>query len=233
MALTDKLTAIANAIRSKTGETEKMTLDQMPTKIGGIETGGGIDLSQVTATESDVIAGKKIYLANGTLAAGTIPIRSISDIVLGPDKNRVDIPDGYYPETFSYYFPESCYQFHEISFVLSDIEAIKEIFDSMIMLARYRNPLGSQNPAYPLLIASADTKNPIGAWCTYYYDASQSQGFIVGCATIDGETLFELKMSGTYSGAEDTCDSASVDYIKYGGQSIIDSFTSVIVGVFM
>lgn len=39
MALTNKLTAIANAIRDKTGETEQMTLDQMPTKIGAIESG--------------------------------------------------------------------------------------------------------------------------------------------------------------------------------------------------
>lgn len=46
MALTDKLTAIANAIRSKTGETEKMTLDQMPTKIGAIETGPSIQESK-------------------------------------------------------------------------------------------------------------------------------------------------------------------------------------------
>lgn len=33
MAITDKLTAIADAIRSNTGETGKMTLDQMPAKI--------------------------------------------------------------------------------------------------------------------------------------------------------------------------------------------------------
>lgn len=33
MALTDKLTAIADAIRAKTGETGKMTLEQMPAKI--------------------------------------------------------------------------------------------------------------------------------------------------------------------------------------------------------
>ena len=33
MALTDKLTAIADAIRAKTGETGKMTLEQMPDKI--------------------------------------------------------------------------------------------------------------------------------------------------------------------------------------------------------
>jgi hypothetical protein len=41
MALTDKLTAIANAIREKTGGTDLLTLDQMPTEIAGIETGGG------------------------------------------------------------------------------------------------------------------------------------------------------------------------------------------------
>lgn len=39
MALTDKLTAIADAIRTKTGRTEKLTLAQMPTEIAGIQTG--------------------------------------------------------------------------------------------------------------------------------------------------------------------------------------------------
>lgn len=38
MALTDKLTNIADAIRSKTGTTEPMTLDEMPTKIENIQT---------------------------------------------------------------------------------------------------------------------------------------------------------------------------------------------------
>ena len=38
MALTDKLTAIANAIRAKDGSTASMTLDQMPTKISAITT---------------------------------------------------------------------------------------------------------------------------------------------------------------------------------------------------
>lgn len=41
MALTSKLTAIADAIRAKTGETGKMTLEQMPAKIGRISGGGG------------------------------------------------------------------------------------------------------------------------------------------------------------------------------------------------
>lgn len=46
MALTDKLTAIADAIRDKTGGTEKLTLDQMPTEIENI--GGGYVLESVT-----------------------------------------------------------------------------------------------------------------------------------------------------------------------------------------
>lgn len=39
MALTDKLTAIANAIRTKTGKSGKLTLDAMPTEIASIQTG--------------------------------------------------------------------------------------------------------------------------------------------------------------------------------------------------
>lgn len=41
MALTDKLTAIADAIREKTGGTEVLTLDQMAAAISGLSTGGG------------------------------------------------------------------------------------------------------------------------------------------------------------------------------------------------
>lgn len=45
MALTDKLSAIGNAIREKSGTTELLTLDEMPTAIGAIETGGGGDIT--------------------------------------------------------------------------------------------------------------------------------------------------------------------------------------------
>lgn len=41
MALTEKLTGIADAIRGKTGKTEALTLEQMATEIATIETGGG------------------------------------------------------------------------------------------------------------------------------------------------------------------------------------------------
>ena len=57
MALTDKLTAIGNAIRAKTGGTEKLTLDAMPTEIESIQTGGGGDLP----AEALVISGNCDY----------------------------------------------------------------------------------------------------------------------------------------------------------------------------
>ena len=41
MALTNKLTAIGDAIREKTGKEDLLTLDQMPVEIRSIETGGG------------------------------------------------------------------------------------------------------------------------------------------------------------------------------------------------
>ena len=41
MALTDKLTAIGDAIRAKTGKTDLISLDQMPAEIESIQGGGG------------------------------------------------------------------------------------------------------------------------------------------------------------------------------------------------
>lgn len=52
MALTDKLTAIADAIRTKTGSTEKLTLAQMPTEIAGIQGGGSMETGEFVGTSS-------------------------------------------------------------------------------------------------------------------------------------------------------------------------------------
>ena len=41
MALTNKLTAIADAIREKSGTSALLTLDAMPGAVAAIETGGG------------------------------------------------------------------------------------------------------------------------------------------------------------------------------------------------
>ena len=49
MALTDKLTAIGNAIREKTGGTDLLTLDQMPTEISNIQGGGTVEELTITS----------------------------------------------------------------------------------------------------------------------------------------------------------------------------------------
>ena len=60
MALTDKLTAIADALRAKTGGTAQLTLDQIATGISGLDTsgsGGGLALPDVIAAGDTPIMG--------------------------------------------------------------------------------------------------------------------------------------------------------------------------------
>jgi hypothetical protein len=61
MALTNKLIAIADAIREKTGETGKYTLDEMPSAISGITTGGGAGGGYDIPDEAFVISGDCNY----------------------------------------------------------------------------------------------------------------------------------------------------------------------------
>lgn len=52
MSVNEKMTAIADAIRGKTGGTAALTLDQMATAIGGIQTGSDPVLEELSITEN-------------------------------------------------------------------------------------------------------------------------------------------------------------------------------------
>lgn len=89
--LTEFLTEIANAIRSKTGASNPIPAPNFAQEILGIQT--GTDTSDATATAADILSGKTAYGASGKLT-GTIPSKTESDItVSGP---TVNVPAGYY-----------------------------------------------------------------------------------------------------------------------------------------
>lgn len=55
MSVNEKMKAIADAIRGKTGGTDSLTLDQMAAAIAGIETGGGgsMESGELTTTSAN------------------------------------------------------------------------------------------------------------------------------------------------------------------------------------
>lgn len=63
MALTDKLTAIADATRAKTGTTNQMTLDEIATAINGIS-GGNIEVKSFVPAQAANVTTATIDLTN-------------------------------------------------------------------------------------------------------------------------------------------------------------------------
>ena len=80
MALTDKLVAIGNAIREKTGKDGLLALDQMPDEIRNISGGGGTDIEPI------VLTGDQSYGCAGQVAGDLIE-------KLNPPISTLDLTD--------------------------------------------------------------------------------------------------------------------------------------------
>lgn len=70
MALTDKLTAIGNAIRAKSGKSEKLSLDQMPVEIANIQTGVELNFAVVGNPQPENPSENTIWVNTDTEITG-------------------------------------------------------------------------------------------------------------------------------------------------------------------
>ena len=116
MALTDKLTAVADAIRAKTGKAEEMTLDQMPIEINNIRTNDGstgasflgMILETVALKDCEVTVTSEVYYTHFLYNGVRLPrvpddvLRSYPYVLI-----RKDIQAGFYDllvSTSGFYF---------------------------------------------------------------------------------------------------------------------------------
>lgn len=87
MALTDKLSAIGSAIREKTGKTELLSLDAMPTEIRAIQTGSGGN----TAIINSILDGS-VKTINDSDLTGIVSLRDYV-FYYHPELESITLPD--------------------------------------------------------------------------------------------------------------------------------------------
>lgn len=94
VTVNEKMTAIANAIRSKTGGTDLLSLDGMVDAIDGIES--GVSLPELTneGASSDLLFGKQLIDSSGNVVEGTIATKTSNNLTASGA--TVTVPAGYY-----------------------------------------------------------------------------------------------------------------------------------------
>lgn len=98
MGYNESMTALADAVRAKSGATGKLTVDQMTEAVNGItsgggEGGGGTDTSDATVTADKLLKGVTAYGANGKVTG------KIETVTPTLTDNVFTVPKGYVEES--------------------------------------------------------------------------------------------------------------------------------------
>lgn len=100
MSINTEMTALADAIRDKSGVTGKLSISGMTTAVSNISVGGGesgdIDLSGVTVTADKMLSGIVAVGADGNKVTG-----NIQTVTPSVNKNTFTVGKGYVAEAFS------------------------------------------------------------------------------------------------------------------------------------
>ncbi len=135
------LTQCNEKITSKNG-TAAATYTALPAAIDTVQS--GVDTSAVTATAGDVLQGKKIVDASGTVVTGTMPNQGTKNMTLnGIESNSVTIPKGY----------------HSGSGIVSLDDNIKtEVSSQKTLIQEISSIVDSKASAYPTISYDASTQ---------------------------------------------------------------------------
>ena len=90
-----KMVALADGVRSKTGNTNLLNINEMIDGVYSITGNGGINTSDATATSSDILDGKTAY-ANGQKVTGTMVNHGSISFTISSKSQSYTIPAGYY-----------------------------------------------------------------------------------------------------------------------------------------
>lgn len=223
MALKEKISAVADAIRTKTGKSEKLTLDQMPAEIVGIQTGGGsvkeYDVDDVTFYDYD----------------GTI----VYSCSMAEAQNLMELPTP--PEHKGLVFQEWNWTLEEIksSSVGADVGPMYDTEDGAVVYnIEVRNEIERNNICLKFEEVSGATRNP-HVTIDWGDGARETSTDAVSFSGIGMEHVY--KKNGEYSirvkKTDPDSDGFKITYVYTGNRSLIsqnmeidDIIKSVLVG---
>lgn len=161
-------------------------------------TSGGVDLSEGTATEGDVLAGRKFVDSAGTTKEGTMPIRSSADAV-NIDNAYFILKEGYYPQGTQLDFPEGM---AKLSQYFGD--SLLHGMGYLGLLAQGAGPQIFGRPAFPCVVYATLGSNMVGCACTALYFPETHNMRLSGGAIVDSSgTLVQIDiMIPNQSGSE-------------------------------